>query len=135
MRGSALISLLAAVFILVLLIVTFNFLLPKYFPLGILNSNNSSSVTSPIDKANVLSDQANLTAVETSLQVYFSENGRYPNSLDELRESGQLQVDTSKYTYQTCEVEGTKVIIFSISSNQGILLNAGTRTATSPNTC
>src|SRR3989344_7559283 len=91
--GSALIFLLFGILLLAVLIVSVNFLLPRYTNLPTLNSSSdssSNSITAPIDQAQSVAAQADLKSIETALAVYFSEHGRYPASFDELKSQGQL---------------------------------------------
>ena len=139
-RGSALIFLLFGILLLAVLIVSVNFLLPRYTNLPSLNSSDgssSNSITAPIDQAQSVAAQADLKSIETALQVYFSEYGRYPLSLDELKSQGQLNpgINTNNYTYQVCDGSGGKALIFSDGTGSGTYLNFGESSPTQSDTC
>src|SRR3989344_7341183 len=124
-RGSIMISLIAGVFFLVILTVLTIILLPKYTTLpGVDGSDNNSSenITSPIKQANSIADQVNLKSIETSLQIFFSEYGHYPNSLDELKSQGSLNegINIADYSYRVCDSSGGNVIIFNTSAGVGV---------------
>ena len=139
-RGSALIFLLFGILLLAVLIVSVNFLLPRYSNLPSLNSSNgssSNSITAPIDQAQSVAQQAALKSIETALAVYFSEYGRYPAGLDELKTQGQLNpgTNTGNYTYQVCDGAGGKALIFSGETGSGTYLNSGQATQTQSGNC
>ena len=138
--GSALIFLLFGILLLVVLIVSVNFLLPRYSNLPSLNSSNgssSNSINAAIDQAQSVAAQADLKSIETALQVYFSEYGRYPASLDELKSQDQLNpgINTGNYTYRVCDSGGGKALIFSSSTGNGTYLDFGQATQTQSENC
>ncbi len=126
-HGSALLLLILGVLVLVVLVVSVNFLLPKYTSVPSLNTNgaadnNSESITAPIDQAKSAADQANLKATETALESYFAENGRYPSSLSSL----DLSLNTSVYNYQLCGSGGDEAILSESGTAGGVYFNSGT---------
>ena len=58
--------------------------------------------TQPIETANTVAGKANLQAIAAKLNVYYVENGKYPDSLNELEPDSQ---DFSVFTYQLCSQE------------------------------
>lgn len=130
-RGSMLISLIGGVFFLVILVIGSIILLPRYTQIGVDPLNNqgdNASITTPIDMATSVANQADLKSIQVGLEVYFAENGAYPNSLQELNSFGYLNpdLDLSSYSYQVCDSSGTKVILYSTTgSNQGVVINQG----------
>ena len=139
-RGSIMISLIAGVFFLVILTVLTIILLPKYTTLpGVDGSDNNSSenITSPIKQANSIADQVNLKSIETSLQIFFSEYGHYPNSSDELKSQGSLneEINIANYSYQVCDSSAVEVVVFSTGGELGVNLNNGVSQQTSSQNC
>ena len=63
---------------------------------------SGNNTTQPIETANTVSGKANLQAITTKLNVYYVENGKYPDSLNELQPDSQ---DFSVFTYQSCSQE------------------------------
>lgn len=44
-------------------------------------------------------DQASLSLLKTSIRTFYTANGRYPESLDELSQSTGARLDPSRYDY------------------------------------
>ena len=92
MRAFGLIGLLLAGLIVVLLAV-------KQFDLF---SPSENTTTKPIETAKTVQGQANLNAIAQKLNVFYVENGRYPNNLSELGSDGQ---DFSVFEYSLCGID------------------------------
>jgi hypothetical protein len=75
------------------------FLAVKQFDLFRPSANNT---TKPIETAKTVQGQANLNAIAQKLNVYYVENGRYPDNLSSLGADAQ---DFSVFTYQLCSQE------------------------------
>lgn len=127
LHGSALISLLSGILFLVVLVISINFFLPRSTSIGGNggSDNDSVGITDPIDQANTVATQADLKSIQTSLEVYFAENGQYPSSLSELSSQGYLQtgVDVSSFNYQTCNASRTSIVVS--KGDQGFTSNYG----------
>jgi hypothetical protein len=123
-QGSALILLIAGIFMLVILVVIASLYLSRISLIG--NTGNSEeggsvNVTTAIDQAGSIATKADLKAMQVALEVYFAENGSYPNSLQELSSGGYLNegTDLDSYTYQLCG--STKALLYTNSKPyQGI---------------
>lgn len=50
-------------------------------------------------KSKVLRDTASLSSVKTSIQTFYSANGRYPNDLSEIKDLLGAEYDLSVYSY------------------------------------
>jgi len=129
-KGSILISVIAATLFLVFLVVTMGFYLPRYTSLGTLNQDGSDNdgpvnITDPINMANSVATQADLKSIQVGIEIYNSEFGAYPNSLQELRTRGYLNegLNISSYNYQLCDSSGSKALLYKNSAPyQGIVL-------------
>jgi len=72
-----------------------------------------------VNNAAAVKNNANLSALATKLNIYFAENGRYPDSLSQVDSYG---LDLNAFEYEICNP--TKAFIKSSSSS--LLLNNGT---------
>ena len=63
------------------------------------NKKAGSNPKQSVEKATNVTTQANLKAVTTKLNVYYVENGAYPDSLDKLEADSQ---DFSIFEYELC---------------------------------
>ena len=130
-KGFVLISIIAATLFLVFLVVTMGFYLSRSTSLVTLNQDGSDNnepvkITDPIDMANSVATQADLKSIQVGIEIYNSEFGAYPNSLQELRSGGYLNegLNISSYTYQLCDSSGSKALLYKNSAPyQGIILD------------
>ncbi len=130
-KGSILISVIAATFFLVFLTVTMGFYLSRSTSLVNLNPDGSDNegptkITDPIDKANSVATQSDLKSIQVGIEIYNSEFGEYPNSLQELRSGGYLNdgLSISSYTYRLCDSSGSKALLYkNTAPYQGIILD------------
>jgi hypothetical protein len=76
-----------------------------------------------VNNAAAVKNNANLSALATKLNIYFAENGRYPDNLSQVDSYG---LDLNAFEYEICNQ--TKVVIKSGSSS--LILNNG---SSSPN--
>ncbi|MBI5203856.1 MAG: hypothetical protein HZA11_02950 [Nitrospirae bacterium] len=58
-----------------------------------------NSLTDAYKKGQQAGATANLDAVRKAVQAYYALNGKYPQSLDEIKESIHAEMDMSKYSY------------------------------------
>ncbi len=114
-RGSALIFLIAGVFMLAILVMITSLYLSRISSIGNFNESETgepTNVTSAIDEASSVAVKADLKSTQVALEAYFAENGKYPNSLQELSSGGYLNEGTylNSYTYQLCD--NTKALLY-----------------------
>ncbi|KAF0143177.1 MAG: hypothetical protein FD156_2803 [Nitrospirae bacterium] len=62
-------------------------------------SEYGNSLTDAYKKGQQAGETANLDAVRKAVQAYYAQNGRYPQSLDEIKGSIGSEMDMSKYSY------------------------------------
>lgn len=130
-NGFILISIIAATLFLVFLTVTMGFYLSRSTSLVTLNQDGSDNdgpvkITDPINMANSVAIQADLKSIQVGIEIYNSEFGKYPNSLQELRSGGYLNegLNISSYNYQLCDSSGSKALLYKNSTPyQGIVLD------------
>ena len=130
-KGFVLISIIAATLFLVLLVVTMGFYLSRSTSLVNLNPDGSdndgpANITDPIDMANSVATQSDLKSIQVGIEIYNSEFGEYPNSLQELRFGGYLNdgLSISSYTYRLCDSSGSKALLYkNTAPYQGIILD------------
>jgi hypothetical protein len=79
-----------------------------------------------VNNATDVKNNANLSALATKLNIYFAENGHYPDNLSQADSYG---LDLNAFEYEICNP--TKVVIKSGSSS--LILNTGS--ITSGDTC
>ena len=58
-----------------------------------------NSLTDAYKKGQQAGEIANLDAVRKTVQAFYAQNGRYPQSLDEIKGSIHAEMDMSKYSY------------------------------------
>ena len=122
-KGSILISVIVATLFLVFLVVNIGLFLPRYTSLRLPTQNESEdtgsvNITDPINQAQSVAIQANLKSIQVGLEIYYSEFGSYPNSLQELSSGGYLNqgVNISNYNYLLCDNIGSKALLYNNSS-------------------
>ncbi len=59
----------------------------------------STGVATKIKQSDVTKDQANLMTLQQSANNFRAMNGRWPESLEELKKSARLNIDISLYEY------------------------------------
>ncbi len=57
------------------------------------------SLVASLNKGRTAAEEANLDAVRKTVQAYRAANGRYPSSLDEIKDMLGSNLDLSKYDY------------------------------------
>jgi hypothetical protein len=75
-----------------------------------------------VNNAAAVKNNANLSALTTKLNIYFAENGRYPDNLSQVDSYG---LDLNVFEYEICG--STKVVIKSGSSS--LILDNGSVTS------
>jgi len=75
-----------------------------------------------VNNAAAVKNNANLSALATKLNIYFAENGRYPDNLSQVDSYG---LDLNAFEYEICTP--TKVVIKSGSTS--LILNNGSITS------
>ena len=60
-----------------------------------------NSLTDAYKKGQQAGEIANLDAVRKAVQAYYALNGKYPQSLDEVKGSIHTEMDMSKYSYDS----------------------------------
>ena len=130
-QGSALILLIAGIFMLVILVALTSLYLSRIsLVLNPSKSENgeSATVTSTIDQASSVAIKTDLKSIQTSLEIYLSEHGSYPNSLEELNSGGYINqgVDINSFSYQICNSNKNSVLVYKDSSPYpGFILSSG----------
>lgn len=89
--------------------------------LGSLSSNGD--IKAPVKAAATLKEQTDLISLETKLDTFFLENGRYPNSLTEIDSYG---VAVENFQYTVCSP--TSVLLVTSSGSKKALLRSGSVT-------
>ena len=130
-KGFVLISIIAATLFLVFLMATMGFYLNRSTSLVNLNqdgseNNEPENITDTINSASSVATQADLKSIQVGIEIYNSEFGEYPNSLQELRSGGYLNegLNISSYTYKLCNSSGSKALLYKNSAPYpGIILD------------
>ena len=86
------------------------------FP-GLGNKKNSSS---PLSQAENIKVQTNLKSISTSLAVFYTENGKYPDSLSE----SSYGTDTSNIVYKKCS-DSLVIFYYAAGEFPGFKLDSG----------
>lgn len=81
-------------------------------------SKGTNNPKQTVNYAESVKNSANLSALETKLNVYYSENGHYPSSLSEIDSYG---LNLKDFEYQSCS--SSRALIKSGSSS--LILDSG----------
>jgi type II secretory pathway pseudopilin PulG len=101
---------------LLLAVLLIAFLAVKQFELF---GKTGGNIKNPITNAASVQTNANLNALATKLDLYFTENGRYPDSLSDIDSYG---LNINSFEYKFC---GSNRVVIKSGSSSLILNNGG----------
>lgn len=125
-KGSLLVGLLLVGMIGSVILMIGVFALPRYTNLPGLdnngNTNNEGSTVEAINQTENIKIKSNLKSLQIALLSFYSENGSYPKSLEDLFSYSGVSIETKGLVYEYCYANSA-IVYYKGNGNQGLVFN------------